>query len=121
MLVTLRAHMTFSKSLYYSEHLWAEKMAQPSTMLTIKNKEDLYVSLELISQALHSLHTYVEPRACKKVSFHVSNGINPPASSMNTAPTWLTENGVRGRGYDWVDKEPAAQPWGPGFGSQEPT
>lgn len=118
LLVTLRAEVTFSKSLYYSEHSLA---GESSAMLTIKNKDDLHQTLELTIQALHSLDTYLEPRAFKKVSLHVSNGINPPASSMDSVPMGLTENGIRSWGHELEDKESTAKPWGPEFGSQEPT
>lgn len=62
------------------------RAAQPSTMHAAKNKEDPYPTLYLTLQALHSLTTQGEPKAFKKVSLFISNGINPLVSSMDYHP-----------------------------------
>lgn len=58
------------------------RAAQPSAMHTAKNKEDPCKTLF----KLFTLTTQGEPNAFQKVSLPVSNGINPPASSMDYHP-----------------------------------
>lgn len=58
------------------------RAAELSAMHAAKNKEDPYPTLF----KLFTLTTQGEPNAFQKVSLPVSNGINPPASSMDYHP-----------------------------------